>query len=222
MRKAAKNGFCALLLVASQLGSLYAQTEQEIRVENIVPELLNGQLVISAEFKNLFSRRIVGTIQSGLPSIIQIEIKVVDSTNHSLVRKRLSRTLSYDLWEERYTLKFQDTTLTFIEFAALKAGSNNLKQLRLLIPQALEPGQRYQITLRVGIVPITSRQAEKVTDWLLNPNQTDEYIASDERASGFQLNLNKLVSFFATNRKRSIFTSRWFSSENFTLSDLQE
>jgi len=210
-----------VFLAAAPFSAARAQRASDIVVERIAPRLADGQIVLSAQFRNLFSKRIVGTIQSGLPSIIQIEIKLSDSANRSLVRKRISRKLSYDIWEEKYTLTNPDTSLTFKDFEAVKSGSSRIDSLTLLKREALRDGQAYRVQMRVGIVPITQRQAEKVTDWLRDPNQTDEYVPSDERSSGFQLNLNKLVSFFVSSHKPSGFESRWFSSKSFTLQDLQ-
>ena len=201
---------------------LLAQDRAEIRVERIVPERSTGALTVSAHFSNLFSRRIVGTIQSGLPSIIEVDIRLIDNANHNVARRRLSRSLSYDLWEERYTLTFGDSTLAFKDFEAVKAFCNRIDSEVVAPLHRLQPGKRYRLKLRVAIVPITARQVEKVSNWLEDPNQSDEYIASDERASGFQLNLNKLVSFFVSSRKRSVFSSTWFSSPEFTVNDLQE
>jgi hypothetical protein len=193
----------------------------EIRVQNIEPSLNQNYLAVSAVFQNLFSPKIVGTIQSGLPSIIEIEIKLLQEDKRSVLHKRFTRTISYNIWEERYTINSEDTTNTFYDFEEAKKFSSEFKNLALIEKNNLDENAKYKFLIRVGIIPISTMQAEKVTDWLRDPNQSEEYLASDDRASGFKLNLNKLVSFFVGNKKRSQYSSSWYSSDAFRIKELK-
>ncbi len=219
MRAFAKNVFCASLLCVTTF--VHAQNKQEILVERITPTLQNGALVISADFRNLFSRKIVGTIQSGLPSIVQIEIRLQDENDRVVLTNRISRTITYDIWDERYFIELQDSTQVFSDFDACKQAVLQLRNAMLPVSQRLVDAQPYTANIRVGIVPISGRQADKITDWLLDPNQTEESMAAEDRDSGFQLNLTKLVSFFVSSNKKSRYASAWFSSSRFRISDLR-
>lgn len=223
MRSFVKKFFYIFLICTIPLDSTLALAEDDnkIRVRQITPELANGYLKVSVNFENLFSDRIVGTIQSGLPSIIQIEIKLYDSRNKSIFRKLISKTISYDIWEERYSIKNADTSTTFTEFEEVKHNGSRLRNETLTESKNLDENSDYTLRIRVGIIPISARQAEKVTDWLLDPNQTEEYLASENRSSGWQLNINKLVSFFVSSRKKSHYTSEWYSSSKFRIRDLE-
>lgn len=222
MRSVATTLFSLVWLITASLGTaaLLAQDESTIRVERITPSLNEGRLTISAEFANLFSRKITGTIQSGLPSIIQTEIRFQNNDRKTLHNERLSRTISYDIWDERYTVKDGDTTAVFRDFELAQRFCRQLRHSFQPADFNLARNESYVAQIRVGIIPISSGQAEKVTDWLLDPNQTEEQIAADERDSGFRLNLNKLLSFFVSSEK-SNFASDWFSSEKFRLSELK-
>lgn len=210
--------FSSLLLFLNFLPALVrGGDDRAIRVENIVPRVSNGKLTVSADLENLFSDRIVGTIQSGLPSIIQVEIKLKDARKKTLFRKLIFRKISYDIWEERYRIEVEDSSQVFASFAAVTQQSSRLEHEDLTPPARLRADQQYVIEIRAGIVPISSAQAEKVTDWLLDPNETEEYLASENRASGFELNINKLVSFFVSSRKKSTYTSDWYSSKKFRI-----
>jgi len=102
----------------------------------------------------------------------------------------------------------------------VKQATNRLLNVVLISKGLLTATQNYTIQIRVGIVPISAHQANKVSYWLENPNQSEEAVASDNRASGFSLNINKLVSFFVSNKKGSQFSSKWFSSRPFRLTEL--
>ncbi len=219
MRKFVKEFF--LFLILAGLPSLaFSQTGGEIRVERITPKLSGDSLLVSADFKNLFSRKIVGTIQSGLPSIVEIQIKLLEGSKQ-IVSKPISRSIEFDVWEERYLVRSPDTTIVYLEFEQVKQVTNRLLNAVLISKGLLTATKNYTIQMRVGIVPISARQANKVSYWLENPNQSEEAVASDNRASGFSLNINKLVSFFVSNKKSSQFSSKWFSTRPFRLLDLK-
>ncbi len=219
MRKFVTESFIFILISVTFPSLVFAQAGGEIRVERITPGLSGDSLVVSADFKNLFSKKIVGTIQSGLPSIVEIQIKLLGGTKQ-IVRKPISRSIEFDVWEERYVVRSQDTTEVYFDFEQVKQAANRLLNVVLISKGLLTATQNYTIQIRVGIVPISAHQANKVSYWLENPNQTEEAVASDNRASGFSLNINKLVSFFVSNKKGSQFSSKWFSSRPFRLTEL--
>ncbi len=210
------------LISAFEVATASPGDEGGIRIETITPGVKNGQITVSARFRNLFSKKIVGTIQSGLPSIIQIEMKLLEGKEKTLVHKTLMRRISYDIWQERYAIDSPDSTQILTDFEAVKKVSSALQDEPLVQRQKLRPTSRYTIELRVGIIPISTRQAEKVSDWLLDPNQVEEPLASDNRSSGFELNISKLVSFFVNRKKGSRYRSEPFRSKPFKLSDLHE
>lgn len=221
MRKFVTESFIFILVSVTFPSLVFAQAGGEIRVERITPGLSGDSLVVSADFKNLFSKKIVGTIQSGLPSIVEIQIKLLEGTKQ-IVRKPISRSIEFDVWEERYVVRSPDTTEVYFEFEKVKRATNRLLNAFLISKALLAATKNYTIQIRVGIVPISAHQANKVSYWLENPNQSEEAIASDNRSSGFSLNINKLVSFFVNKKKGSQFSSKWFSSRPFRLAELKQ
>ncbi|TDI89444.1 MAG: DUF4390 domain-containing protein [Caldithrix sp.] len=220
MRKFVTGSFILILISVTFPLLAFAQAGSEILVERITPGLSGDSLVVSADFKNLFSRKIVGTIQSGLPSIVEIQIKLFEGTKQ-IVRKPISRSIEFDVWEERYRVRSPDTTQVYFEFEQVKQAANRLMNVFLISKALLAATKNYTIQIRVGIIPISAHQANKVSYWLENPNQSEEAIASDNRSSGFSLNINKLVSFFVNKKKGSQFSSKWFSSRSFRLAELK-
>ncbi len=216
------NRFLLVLLLTISVcpGRAFPGEGSKIRIREIVPGMSGGFVTVSAQFQNLFSNRIIGTIQSGLPSVIQVEVNLKDDRDRRVARRRISQTIFFDIWEERYTVRRPDSVAVFAKIDDVKRAAGMLENEVLLSADQLPQSENYSIQIRVGIIPISSSQAEKVTDWLLDPNQTEEYLASDNRSSGFELNLNRLVSFFVSSRKKSNYASEWFFSEKFTIGDL--
>jgi hypothetical protein len=198
----------------------YAGAGDPVLVTRVTPQLVNNQLVVSGNFENLFSAKIVGTIQSGLPSIIQIEIKLNESSGKQIADRKFVRSISYDVWENRYTVS-GDTVTFFRDFDEVKKISSRIEKLAVASVQQLRRDIQLTIQMRVAIIPISSSQGKKVSDWLLDPNQTEETLASDDRAGGFKLNLTNLISFFVGDKKQSQYSSQWQSSPSFRLVDLK-
>ncbi len=192
----------------------------DIQIEGIEVKLVDDQLAVSAEFLNLFSEKVRSTIQSGLTSVVQIEIRLKNSLQKELLSRRMLRTISFDIWEERYTVSDWDTTLFFLSFAEAQRSCSRLRDTPLMPSNNLELTSGLVLHMKVGISPISSKQAERVSDWLLNPNQRQEYLASQNRTNSFEINLNRLVSFFVSSRNSSNYVSEWFNSRPFNVSDL--
>ncbi|MCG8606721.1 DUF4390 domain-containing protein [bacterium] len=221
MSSATKRLLVGFFLCVTQTIPVAAQPGNAIRIDQIVPTLTNDSLRISATFHNLFSRKIIGTIQSGLPSIINAEVRLMDNVKKEILHKLISRSISYDIWEEEYSLATEDTVETFRDFESVKRAGSRLTQFPLVMGSLLKFGTQYRVRIRVAIIPISAGQGAKVNEWLLDPNQTEEGFASDDRSSGFKFTLGNLLSFFVRDRRRSRYNSDWFSSQPFILDEIR-
>ncbi len=222
MSKVATKFIKSLTAVLLLHSVLFAQNKAEMQVVNIAPFLKDNFLTVSATFNNLFSQRIIGTIQSGLPSIIQIDVGIQSANKKNIFRKRIVRRISYNVWEEKYAITFRDSIFISTDLDTIKKKSEQLDGLSIVALSDLNPNENYSIRMRVGIIPISTKQTEKVADWLLAPNQTEEDMAAENRSSGFELNISKLVSFFVSNQKKSGHASGWSSSGKFSIKDLTQ
>lgn len=212
-------GFVAHFAIVPVIDRGYGQESREIRVVSIKPGLDNGFLTVSALIQGVFSPRIVSTIQSGLPSMVEIEVQVLTGKK-SKVRRRILRAISYNIWEERYRIESEDSVMNLSDFNQVKQIASRLDRVRLVRQRLLDRGAQHSIRIRVGVTPISVRQGQKVVDWLREPDQTEEDVASEERSSSFRFDLSRLISFFVGGNKSRPNRSRWYSSAKFRLSDL--
>jgi len=214
----ALTGVIFLSLLLSAAGAR-PEDARDIRVDGIEPGLKSGYLVASASIHGIFTPRIVGTIQSGLPSVVQIEVQVV-SGKKTRARRRLLRRITYDIWAERYRIESEDTVVTTPDFEEVKRITNTLASVRLVARGLLNERDRLKIRVRVQVIPISVRQGKKVLSWLQEADQTEEELASEDRSSGFRFNLSRLVSFFVSGDKKHGNTSPWYTSAEFRISEL--
>jgi len=197
----------------------YGKNSEEIRVENIEPGLVNGHLTISVECENLFSKKCESTIQSGLRSSIHIYFKILDSGERCVYSDTLSHFISYNFWQERYTVRSEDTTITFTDLEAVKRHVSHVKNNNLMKESQLKPTIEYHIDVRFEIVPISPEDVKIMEDRLENPDQIGKNLPSEKKSNGFRINVNKIFSQLVRGRKPKN-DSGWQSSNRFKISEL--
>ena len=181
----------------------------QIRVVRLVPIVEAGELRARLQVENLFSKKITGTIQSGLPCIVEIEI-VLQENGKKIVQKTDFKRILYNLWEEKYEIRTEDTTVVFSELQQVIRQCSDSAVVRLSDHSLLQPNSTYVLKVRVSIAPISNIQSQKLENWLREPNYTESDITSEEQTSGFKLNISQLVSFFIGGGKRRENVSPWF------------
>jgi len=187
---------------------------KEIRVEQISPFFQNDSLAVSARFVNLFSSQVTGTIRSGLPAIVQIEIKL-ESGPKKIIHKSIAKTIEYNIWENRYKVSCNNQVSFFPDFERVRKSTCDLRNQQFIHKKNLISGKPYVMQIRVSVTPISELSASLFSYWLQKPNQPRLLLAS--RKNPGSLKLNNLISFFINRKKPSQYTSGWHSSKAFRL-----
>ncbi len=202
---------------------LWADDDRQIYIERIKPAIADGHLSVSAEFSNLLSKKMQATIQSGLTSIVKVDITVYDHKGESLFGgkdKVASLTalssISYNIWDEFYYVKNPDTALVFDNLEDARQHIGRLK-IPIINVSQLEQSTTYSIRMRVEIIPIAADFDQ--VNAILNESM-DEKITPVQKSQGFTLNMNNLLSLFGRKSIKGENMSQWFSSNAFTRSDL--
>ncbi|RMD98642.1 MAG: DUF4390 domain-containing protein [Calditrichaeota bacterium] len=196
-----------------------ARADGNIKIDSVKAIYRDGKLWLKFQIDHLFTPRVVGTIQSGLPAIVELEVKLYRNKHRQIRHKRLFIKIAYNIWNERFIIQAQDTTKILTDFEKTKREASRIN--RLLLANALPPeaNARFLVKIRASITPISSLQNQKLAGWLQEADQTSEDITSSERSSGFKLNISKLISFFVGDQRKRGNVSEWFEYA-FQLSDL--
>ena len=146
--------------------------------------------------------KIIGTIRSGLPSVVFVDIELAEKGGRRIARQRIVQSISYDIWQERYTIERDTLRRTLANFDSMQQASSTLHDIEMSALAQLKGQLSYVLTVQAGISPISGRQSQKFSSWLQDSDEIRSDVGSQERASGFQLNLSKLVSFLIGGDKR--------------------
>lgn len=207
-----------------------AKDEKVIRINDINAELNGKHLVVSARCEHLFSEKTISTIQSGLPTLVQFEIRLLESnqteqlfkSNKTILNLPLARTITYDLWNEKYVYKTEDSTYYLSDLEKVKAVASTITQKQLIEASKLNSGEEYSVEIRVQIVPISAEQSAKIATWLETSQHDVPMMTADETSSNFTFSVEKLVSLFVGQKNRTHNSSDWYRSESFNLSNQEK
>ena len=180
----------------------FVPSDPPIKVRDVEPRLREGRILLDLEIDNLFSRKVVGTIQSGLPAVMYIDLAVQEKGRRPLLRKKIFYSISYNIWEERYTVTHDTIAQKFASFDALIAHLSQPRDLFLAEAGWLKSDKKYVIRLTAGVTLISSLQTQKLNSWLQETSVTQSDIVEQERDWGFRFNLSKLVTMLIGGNHR--------------------
>lgn len=200
------------------LSPTLAQNDPSISVH---PFLKNDSLKLEVSYRNLFVGNIKKTLLAGLPILIELNLKLIDTGDKVIQSKKMSGKISYDVWEELFNIQ------------GLPSAENSLQRLDevknyfsedlktgLLPKEYLMSAEEYHISIESRLTLLTGKQSRQLKDWIETGEQTEEDLPSNERDTGFRLNLNNLVQFFMGEKNKPEELLLKASSEKFRLTDL--
>ena len=173
--------------------------------------LAGDKIVSTVTTTGLFSEEIVGTVQSGLPAVVELLYSLVGRDNKTLDAGIHTIELRYDVWENVYSAERVDTTSRFSSFAAMASAVQTLRRVTIVPLSALRPNTEYAIRLSVAIHPLQGRGQEEIAGWV------GEHVRSGSEGSLREqvLNLNDLIEHFFARDKSPANRSDWYRTEFF-------
>lgn len=195
---------------------------QEVQVDQVLPYLSDDSLKVDIAVSDLLEDQILKTLLAGLPLQIEIDLVLRNQAQKELARKRYFTRLSYDVWEEKFwVMDFRGKIQEFNDLDTVKRWTRSLSRFSLVPRGKLKENQLYQVNAALTVILSGEKQEEQLKWWLSNSDPTEEDMASEERSTGFRLNLNQLVRMIFSSEEEPQKYSGTGISEKFNLSDLK-
>ena len=182
------------------------------------PSITDARVFVSGEnvaatvtFAGLFSEEIVGTVQSGLPAVVELLFTLIDRDDETIDAGLHTIELRYDVWDGVYWMKRADANERFASFAAMASAVQTLRRVTIVPLSALRPNTEYAIKMSVAIHPLAGREKQEIAGWV-NENVRS---GSDGSLREQVLNLNDLIEHFFSRDKGPANRSDWFRTEFF-------
>jgi hypothetical protein len=206
------------IVTTSTISSVYSQTEP---ILNLQPFVNNDSLQLDVHYIRLFTGNIKKTLLAGLPILLELKLNLLDFQNKNVHSKKLSGKITYDVWEELFTIEGFDSVGNPLQsLDAVKQFFRNRLKTALLPRRNLKTAEIYQVSAESQVILLTREQSRHLQDWIQSSDQTEEELPTQERDTGFRLNLNNLVQLFMGSRDEQERYVIKASSRRFRLNDL--
>lgn len=170
---------------------------------NIVSDLLCG---------GLFSEEIVGTVQSGLPAVVELLYSLTTRENKTVKRGIHSYELRYDVWEDVYAVKHPDSTTAYDTFEQMGRAIEALRRVSIIPLQSINLSSEYSIQFSIAVHPLRGIEKKEIEGWV------GETVGGRTEGSWHEqvLNLNELIHRFFSRGKETSKRSEWYRTGLFS------
>jgi hypothetical protein len=188
------------------------------RITGVRLYLLEEELAGDVQCRGIFSERVVQTVRSGLPAVVEVFYHLVETREGTEAKGVFRLSLHYDVWDDIYSVTVGDTSISMKNFESLRAFTSTLRSVPIVPARSLLDGTRYRLRCSIAVNPLRGTDRERIEVWVR------EKVRSDNESSWREqlLNVNELISYFFSREKNSPERSSWFVTEPFRLSELKE
>jgi hypothetical protein len=192
--------YLLILIIFFLLPSLI--NAQDYQISYVLPHLSKDTLKVDLSIKGLFEDKIRKTLLSGLPLILKLDFELVDSEQDIQFTKQVQGQISYDIWEEYFTLRgFNKVEQRFQQISRLENWFGDWRGIKIMTTEKLLDKENYLIKVNSSVILLGRKQSDELDWWLQNSDQTEENLPTQDRTTGFKLNLNRLVKMFFSGEK---------------------
>ncbi len=163
----------------------------------IQPVRYGDSVAVRFAVQHLIENEIRRSLLAGLPIILHIQAVLTDSRKTPIRKLESLLKITYDVWEESFGLRMNDGPQQVL--SSLTELRQHLQRIELpeRIPRTeLSPKKTYRWSIETVAVILTRRQNEELKWWMVGGNPVEEDLPSQDRTTGFRLNLNQLIQVF--------------------------
>jgi len=187
----------AAIVVILILSAGGAVADERPVVAEVSPYVSGGGVVCDVRFGGLFSERIVGTIKSGLPAVVELIYSCETGDERSIGTGVHSFELKYDVWEDAYSIVTGDSTTTFGDFEELQAAMEHLHGVPVVPVDLLDGTLEYALLVTVAVHPLTGTEQRRVEGFVEESVGVRSHKSWREQV----LNINELINRYFSRDK---------------------
>lgn len=171
----------------------------------------DGMLMGDVTSSGLFSERVTGTIQSGLPAVVELLYRLVARERGAKRRGMQVYELSYDIWNDQYSVQDDDTTRHYSSLETMTHAVEHLRKVALIPIADIDRDEEYAVEFSIAVHPLRSREKRQIAGWV------GEQVRGEGDTSWHEnvLNVNALISHFFSRNSDDENRSKWFQTEFF-------
>jgi len=188
------------------------------------PAITDAELYVNGEHvqgrlscRNLFSEQVTGTVQSGLPAVVELLYELLDHRGKRVHHGLHAWEITYDVWGDVYTVNQGDTALSFTTFEQMSAAVENLRGVSVAPLNALDGQAEYAVTFAIAIYPLRGTEEAQIVGWV------DEQVGGGANRSWRErvLDIGDLVHRLFSRDRDTSAQSEWFQTPAFQPASLR-
>jgi hypothetical protein len=150
-------------LVAASPG---ARAAERPRIERVDVAVHGDAIVCTITSSGLFNEQVVNTVESGLPAVVELLYRVVDSRDHALRRGVYTFEVRCDVWNNVYALVSDDTSYTYPSFALASAAVERLERVPVMPVSTLHGVTEISMVFAIAVYPLRGKEQEDIVGWV--------------------------------------------------------
>lgn len=198
------------LLAMAVAGAAHAGEEKRPAIMQIDLYIENGYLTGDITSRGVFSERIIGTVQSGLPAVVQLFYHLTESSGRPVQEGVHSYSLEYDVWDDVYSVTWQDSTVLLPSLEAMRSMIEHMKSITLAPVERMLPQRSYSVQMSIAVNPLQGTDSKEMTGWVMQN--------VGRRGSSWHeqvFSVNDLIEHFFSSEEDLPMRSEWFRSAPF-------
>jgi len=205
------------LLLCFGAHSVRAEDEMRPAIVRVEIYINSEKLSCDVTSKGLFSEKIIGTVQSGLPAVIELFYQMMAGSEGTVLRGVHSYSLGYDVWDDVYSISAEDSVEHFTTLDAMRLAIENLRNVPIVPMNEIAAELEYSISMSLAVSPLQGSDKRKIEGWVSDNMRSDQDKTRREQV----LNLNDLINHFFTREDIPANRSEWFETLIFTPAELR-
>lgn len=169
-------------------------------VSGVSPYVVDGVLVCDVRCGGVLSERIVGTVKSGLPAVVELIYSFETGDGQAVASGVHSFELRHDVWEDEYSVTAGDSIQTFTGstgFDEMSAGIEQLRGVPIAPTARLDASLEYELSVTIAVHPLTGSEGRRVEGFV----EESVGARSHETWREQVLSINELIGRFLSRDK---------------------
>lgn len=187
-----RSGWCLLVLLVGLLQVGRPQNPATLQI--LALEIHHDTLFCRLSAAHLLDQPVEKTLLSGLP--VHLEIRFNLSHSQQLIDGATQRfRMNYDIWEDRFTVQGTDELHDFTRLDSLRRWWRD-RRLPVISIKKLPTAEGWHLQVHSRVVLLANSGDGGFKQWLNAGQPVEENEPSQDRDTGFKLNLNDLIGLF--------------------------
>lgn len=172
-------------------------------VTGVDPSRTETELTCDVRTANLPGARLASSLESGLPSAIQMDLSLFDERERVVGERRVFLRIAFDLWEEVFRVEGAGPVRDFADLPSLRGFLASIPRLPVSPLAGLATAEPHRIRVGMRLHPVAPRETERLGDWVAGRSpRGDGGETDDTDGREVSVGLGELIRFFYKGAKR--------------------